>query len=645
MHEVTVSVDSDHLEKYVRSPQTALVELIWNALDADATSVSVELKRNAAGGVDGVTIIDDGHGITRIDCSNGFGRFMGSWKRAASLTRESGRQLHGSKGQGRFATFGLGTAVTWKTWFSDVDSQTYEYSIDGKRPGLNTFTVSDEVKVEHATGTRVSIWQLTEKAKALLNRDDCASRLAPEFVLYLTNYPDVVVTIDGKRLEPSQWQTSNEEIPSEGIPNAEEMKIRVIQWNIPVDRGLYLCTPKGTVIEQTTVGEDIDATIHFTAYAYWAEFRPADDRLADLGGEPLASILTNVRSRISDHVGRLQGQADETLIGKWISQGVDPFSEQIDPSPTHMVERNAFDMVATAAAAELEKQPTRTLKLTLALLKTAIESRPEDLETILREVLQLSPSKVTELALLLKRTTLGAIIQTAKTINDRLDFIEALKMIVFEKNIREVTKERAHLHRILAVESWIFGEEYALTASDAGLKKVLNEHSNLLGLGVVVDHEQPVDFHEIPDLVLSRTLEFASREIRHLVIELKRPSVVLGNDELDQLRKYAQAISKDPRFNQSNVRWDFWVIGIDLNDDAKSRLKPKHPQSGCFDELQDGKIVLRARTWADVIDDADYRLRYVRTNIDIEANEQTSRDYLRRKHNENLPDVLQRSSD
>jgi hypothetical protein len=278
-------------------------------------------------------------------------------------------------------------------------------------------------------------------------------------------------------------------------------------------------------------------------------------------------------------------------------------------------------------------------------LKTAIESRPEDLETILREVLQLSPSKVTELALLLKRTTLGAIIQTAKTINDRLDFIEALKMIVFEKNIREVTKERAHLHRILAVESWIFGEEYALTASDAGLKKVLNEHSNLLGLGVVVDHEQPVDFHEIPDLVLSRTLEFASREIRHLVIELKRPSVVLGNDELDQLRKYAQAISKDPRFNQSNVRWDFWVIGIDLNDDAKSRLKPKHPQSGCFDELQDGKIVLRARTWADVIDDADYRLRYVRTNIDIEANEQTSRDYLRRKHNENLPDVLQRSSD
>jgi hypothetical protein len=216
---------------------------------------------------------------------------------------------------------------------------------------------------------------------------------------------------------------------------------------------------------------------------------------------------------------------------------------------------------------------------------------------------------------------------------------------VFEKNIREVTKERAHLHRILAVESWIFGEEYALTASDAGLKKVLNEHSNLLGLGVVVDHEQPVDFHEIPDLVLSRTLEFASREIRHLVIELKRPSVVLGNDELDQLRKYAQAISKDPRFNQSNVRWDFWVIGIDLNDDAKSRLKPKHPQSGCFDELQDGKIVLRARTWADVIDDADYRLRYVRTNIDIEANEQTSRDYLRRKHNENLPDVLQRSSD
>jgi Histidine kinase-, DNA gyrase B-, and HSP90-like ATPase len=61
-----IEVRHDHLERLARrtDPVGAVEELIWNALDADAENVWVEAESDAMGGVDSVTVRDDGSGIT-----------------------------------------------------------------------------------------------------------------------------------------------------------------------------------------------------------------------------------------------------------------------------------------------------------------------------------------------------------------------------------------------------------------------------------------------------------------------------------------------------------------------------------------------------------------------------------------------------
>jgi hypothetical protein len=68
-----------------------------------------------------------------------------------------------------------------------------------------------------------------------------------------------------------------------------------------------------------------------------------------------------------------------------------------------------------------------------------------------------------------------------REITDRLDFLASLEKLVFDPELKQRTLERKQLHRIIANETWIFGEEYALTADDPSLRTALKEHIAELG--------------------------------------------------------------------------------------------------------------------------------------------------------------------
>src|SRR5207237_1403776 len=105
--------------------------------------------------------------------------------------------------------------------------------------------------------------------------------------------------------------------------------------------------------------------------------------------------------------------------------------------------------------------------------KQALEKSPDALNRILDEVLDLPIERQQELADLLERTSLSAIINSAKIVADRLDFLRGIEALLFEEESRECLRERDQLHRILADHSWLFGEQYALTANEEGLTEVL----------------------------------------------------------------------------------------------------------------------------------------------------------------------------
>ncbi len=87
--------EKDHLERLVRvRPIAGLAELIWNAVDADATEV--EFEEDFSGGLVAISVIDNGTGIGELDADSGFGHLGGSWKRTGNgLARRDKRNLTG----------------------------------------------------------------------------------------------------------------------------------------------------------------------------------------------------------------------------------------------------------------------------------------------------------------------------------------------------------------------------------------------------------------------------------------------------------------------------------------------------------------------------------------------------------------------
>jgi hypothetical protein len=153
----------------------------------------------------------------------------------------------------------------------------------------------------------------------------------------------------------------------------------------------------------------------------------------------------------------------------------------------------------------------KTKRLQLRLLRHAIESGPTDLTKILSEVLDLPIEKRQELAGLLEKTTLSNIISASKIITDRLEFLQGLETLVFDKELKHKVHERTQLHRIVAENSWMFGEQYHLSVDDESLTQVLKAH---LSDKMQIELDKPVLREDgrrgIVDLMFSRNIQIAA---------------------------------------------------------------------------------------------------------------------------------------
>lgn len=103
----------DHLgaRMYSHLPN-AIAELVANAYDADATKVIITV-----GGVDSISVADDGHGMSRNDVAEKYLRIGRNRRRAqeSDLTESQRRRVSGKKGLGKLALFGIGKRIVLTT--------------------------------------------------------------------------------------------------------------------------------------------------------------------------------------------------------------------------------------------------------------------------------------------------------------------------------------------------------------------------------------------------------------------------------------------------------------------------------------------------------------------------------------------------
>ena len=229
MKQILVQAQPDHIESLSKSaPVSALEELIWNALDADAREVRVDLITNPLGAVDAVRVSDDGTGIDVLKIDSTFGSLGGSWKRGESKTEQSNRRLHGRHGRGRFKAFALGTHVEWRTTVR-TGGELLSYVLQGDISSPGVFELEAAGANGHATGTEVYISGAKVNCDSLLNAGETVQTLAAKFALYLKSYPDVRIYFNGLPVTPVivQKRITDYKIT---LDSGAEAKLEVIEW-------------------------------------------------------------------------------------------------------------------------------------------------------------------------------------------------------------------------------------------------------------------------------------------------------------------------------------------------------------------------------------------------------------------------------
>jgi hypothetical protein len=579
--------------------------------------------------------------MKKDDASFGFRNFGNSWKRTATGTAAN-RTLHGKFGRGRYTAFAIGNIATWTTVHRDDPEATLGHALEvrGNRAALKRFEISEPTQTAEPSGTTVRVFQLTERAEKDLEKENIFSDLTARFAPYLEKYTDVEIWFRNKRVDPKtlQARVNRYPIPIPGESGVAELV--VIEWTQQVDRQLYLCDENGSALTELAPGVKV-GPYHFTAYLRWEGFKELGHSLLlpDLGGGDAWELLELARAQLRAHFRERERDREKEILAEWDAEGSYPYKEPA-ATPTEVVERQAFDVVALAAAPVVNDAPPRSRALTLNLIRTALETSPAALQHVLENVLELPADRVLELRRLLDKTTLACIIGSSKIIAGRLDFLSGLDALLFDKEPRKQTLERRQLHRILANETWIFGEEWSLTGDDDRLTQVLKKHLEMLGNDVeladltpVVRNGYPQD--GIPDLVLSRSRTTAENRYEYLVVELKRPSHTLTTTDVNQIGSYAGAVSRDERFQQPNVNWNFWLVGNCTTPDVDDMREQQDRPYGIA--IPSKRYTVWVKTWAEVIGDANHRHKFVKESLDYTTDRDQGVQYLREKHAQYLP--------
>ncbi len=363
----------------------------------------------------------------------------------------------------------------------------------------------------------------------------------------------------------------------------------------------------------------------FSVYAYSPFFQDiANANLLEIDGltDPdFAHILEYIRDEVGDYFRARQAERSSELIQDLKDAGVYPYEG--DPKDeVERRERQVFDIATHAVSSysrDFKKADNPLKKITLGLLREAVSHNPESLSRILRAVFNLPRVRHDEFSNLLAKTELANIISASSLIANRIVAIKVLREIVFEPAHRRTVKERGELDVLIRDNTWIFGESFHFTMPETGLTKIMNCVSDELALKRSRRKGRKLDgtIGRI-DSFIGRVVPHADRQHREfLLIELKRPSLVVGRREVDQLEDYVNAILSQPDFINTSTFWNFYLITGEYDAVVKERVTQKERPVGLYLDKPNHKVWVK--TWAELIRDCESRLDFVQQKLQIEV--------------------------
>ncbi len=348
---ILVQAQADYIGSLANAtPLAALEELVWNALDADAREVKIDLITNPLGGIAAVRVSDDGTGIDVLRADATFGSLGGSWKRGTNETPEAHRRLHGRHGCGRFKAFALGSRVEWRTTVR-VGGELLSYRLWGESEAPGVFELDSYEQPGPSTGTEVYIENVKANSDSLLNVNETVQSLAAKFALYLKSYPNVRIYFNGLPVTPVIVQRRVTDY-TVTIESGAQAKLEIIEWKRKfVGSGhLVLTGPDGFQLREVTPGIRTGG-VSYTAYLVSPRFPAlhAENALVmDELNPEVRAYLEGAKKVLRAHFAVLSEERARGLVGNWTKEGSYPYEATDDSA-----ERGRFDSLALELAGRM----------------------------------------------------------------------------------------------------------------------------------------------------------------------------------------------------------------------------------------------------------------------------------------------------
>jgi hypothetical protein len=342
-------------------------------------------------------------------------------------------------------------------------------------------------------------------------------------------------------------------------------------------------------------------------------------------------LIATAERQLEDYADARKQALTASIVTVLKEEGSYPY-DRIS-GPIQAAERDMFDIVVVTARSVLgANAPQRAMSA--KLLHLALQERPEALDEILRHTLRLSSEQMEDLAEMLRYSSLGFIVGAASEVRRRLELLIAIRHLLYDPEESAKLREVDQLHPLVKDNVWLFGEEWRLTRSEAGITTILRQILRDEDIAVEADLIREGSALVLPpglrgrvDLLLQRTLEETDQRHR-LVVELKRPSTAVGIKELAQVKRYAKALASHPGGGMS--RWSFWLVGAMTHADIEDELNPADRDWGHV--MKASNYDVWVTTWGRLANDAERKLQFFQDQLQYEIGQDDAVQHVRERH-------------
>lgn len=599
--------------------EKAISEYIWNAFDAEATNVNITIFPNGLGGISSIEISDDGTGIEYNEIDETFGQFLDSKKKAkrTPVTR-------GHKGKGRFSFCKFADKAEWTSW---CNGNKFKLTIFSSH--LNEYEHSDLSMCSHKGRGTTVIFNPVTIAEDYFN-SVVIPYLQNDISWLLVAKPNLNLKINGQSISPITYASASINTQfGEEVFNAKT----VIWSNKPVVEKsyIYYLNSNNDIVykeysEMNKKGFDCSS---YVTSNWFDNFSESSDLLSEsdnsVDSDAFKYISLTVKRQLREEFRKYKNNAADQLIQSYLNEGVFPEYKGENRMLNEFKRNQLIETIKVIYEAEpqiFSQLNKKQKKILIKLLDRIVETNNlSNLFDIFEGIVSLSEDEVDKLSSVIKRSSLSNITRTLSFINDRLDIIDYFKKIIYEN--KKESYEVKHIQKSIENNLWLFGEQYTLVASeedrfDKALRKYLEkvkgfkkEHYNKYSV-------QHPDKNKEMDIFAAQKIKRYNEnneEYFHcIVIELKKPSIKLGDEELAQIKLYKNIISATDEFKDDKTKWDFILVGNDVSNSkitaanlaSDLETNKMHGEFGLVQKTENMKIYVK--TWKQILN--EYDLRY-----------------------------------